>query len=74
MNHRTRVRVAVASMLPLGLGVVICGLLVATGAATADVASALTIAVIAQGIFTYLRLRRTAPTTRRGQTGADNNL
>ncbi|MEU6565243.1 hypothetical protein [Nocardia nova] len=74
MNRRTRMLVAVTSMLPLGLGIVICCLLVATGAAAADVVSALTIAVVVQGILTYLRLRRTAPTIRREQTRADNNL
>lgn len=73
MNRRTRLFVAVASMLPLGLGVIICCLLALTGTAAADVVSALVIAVVVQGVVTYIRLRHTTPTTCRGRTSPHDN-
>ncbi|MBF4999713.1 hypothetical protein IRT45_21445 [Nocardia sp. BSTN01] len=72
MNRRARLLVAIASTLPLGLGVVICCLLVAAGTAPKGVLSALAIAVVVQGVLTYIRLRRTTPLTRRGRASAEN--
>ncbi|WP_433520626.1 hypothetical protein ACQPZ2_24690 [Nocardia pseudovaccinii] len=73
MNHWARLSVAVASTLPLGLGAVICCLLVAAGAAPAGVVSSLAIAVVIQGVFTYIRLRRTTRAARRKGTSAENS-
>ncbi|MFF2554898.1 hypothetical protein ACFVUS_28110 [Nocardia sp. NPDC058058] len=73
MNHRARLSVAVASMLPIGLGVVLCCLLVAAGTAPAGVVSALAIAVAVQGIITYFRLRRATPTARPPRPTAENS-
>ncbi|MFB8003233.1 hypothetical protein [Nocardia sp. NPDC056000] len=72
MNRRARLSVAVASMVPMGLGVLICCLLVAAGTEPAGVVSALALAAVIMGIFTYFRLRRTPP-TRRGRTSAENS-
>ncbi|MEV6071458.1 hypothetical protein AB0L82_33340 [Nocardia sp. NPDC052001] len=73
MNHRVRLSIAIASMLPIGLGVLICCLLVAAGTSPAGVVSALAIAVVVLGIFTYIRLYRATLTARRGRPSADNS-
>ncbi len=72
MQHRARLLVAIASTLPLGLSIIVCWLLVTAGSAPSSVLSALATAVIAQGVFTYLRLRRTTPTTRLGRASAES--
>ncbi|WP_067688927.1 hypothetical protein [Nocardia jejuensis] len=70
MNNRSRLLVALASMLPLTLGLLVCGVLLAAGTVSTGVVSALAIAVVVQGVFTFIRLRRT--TGRPGVTSVDS--